>query len=128
MRRARRAVGWCHRVQAGYRTRENPVGSRMLADARAPSLRTGPRRAGLDGVARTSRLKEATSRRARARVVPCAESLSCERGCCPVEVSDWKGSLGEAFDQAVAYLEGLPARPVRSRASLPELRAALGGP
>ena len=41
---------------------------------------------------------------------------------------DWKGSLGEAFDRAVAYLEGLPTRPVPGRASLPELRAALGGP
>jgi glutamate/tyrosine decarboxylase-like PLP-dependent enzyme len=41
---------------------------------------------------------------------------------------DWKGALGEALDHALAYLEGLPARPVGSRASLAELRAALGGP
>jgi hypothetical protein len=41
---------------------------------------------------------------------------------------DWKGSLGEAFDQALAYLEGLPGRPLAGRATLPELRAALGGP
>ena len=41
---------------------------------------------------------------------------------------DWKGPLGEAFDQALAYLEGLPGRPPAGRASLPELRAALGGP
>jgi glutamate/tyrosine decarboxylase-like PLP-dependent enzyme len=45
-----------------------------------------------------------------------------------VDRPDWKGSLGEAFDRAVAYLEGLPTRPVPGRASLPELRAALGGP
>jgi len=45
-----------------------------------------------------------------------------------VEQPDWKGSLGEAFDQALAYLEGLPARPVPARAGLAELRAALGGP
>jgi glutamate/tyrosine decarboxylase-like PLP-dependent enzyme len=35
--------------------------------------------------------------------------------------------LGEAFDHALAYLEGLPSRPVAGRASLAELRAALGG-
>jgi hypothetical protein len=45
-----------------------------------------------------------------------------------MEAPDWKGSLGEAFDHAMGYLEGLPARPVTSRASLAELRAALGGP
>jgi glutamate/tyrosine decarboxylase-like PLP-dependent enzyme len=45
-----------------------------------------------------------------------------------MEEPDWKGSLGEAFDHAVGYLEGLPARPVTSRASLAEMRAALGGP
>jgi glutamate/tyrosine decarboxylase-like PLP-dependent enzyme len=45
-----------------------------------------------------------------------------------MEEPDWKGSLGEAFDHALAYLEGLPARPVTSRASLAEMRAALGGP
>ncbi len=26
---------------------------------------------------------------------------------------DWKGALGEAFEEAVAYLQGLPARPSR---------------
>jgi glutamate/tyrosine decarboxylase-like PLP-dependent enzyme len=41
---------------------------------------------------------------------------------------DWKGPLGEAVDHALAYLEGLPSRPVTGRASLAELRAALGGP
>jgi glutamate/tyrosine decarboxylase-like PLP-dependent enzyme len=41
---------------------------------------------------------------------------------------DWKGPLGAAFDHALGYLEGLPARPVTSRASLAEMRAALGGP
>ncbi|HJU02595.1 MAG TPA: aspartate aminotransferase family protein, partial [Actinomycetes bacterium] len=41
---------------------------------------------------------------------------------------DWKGPLGEAFEQALAYLEGLPRRPVASRAGLEELRTALGGP
>jgi glutamate/tyrosine decarboxylase-like PLP-dependent enzyme len=45
-----------------------------------------------------------------------------------VDQPDWKGSLGEAFDQALAYLEGLPARPLTGRAGLPELRAALDGP
>jgi glutamate/tyrosine decarboxylase-like PLP-dependent enzyme len=41
---------------------------------------------------------------------------------------DWKAPLGEAFDRALRYLEGLPDRPVRSTASFAELRAALGGP
>jgi hypothetical protein len=41
---------------------------------------------------------------------------------------DWKAPLGEAFERALRYLEGLPDRPVRSTASLAELRAALGGP
>ncbi len=45
-----------------------------------------------------------------------------------MEAPDWKGPLGEAFDHALGYLEGLPARPVTSRASLAEMRAALGGP
>jgi glutamate/tyrosine decarboxylase-like PLP-dependent enzyme len=45
-----------------------------------------------------------------------------------MEQPDWKGPLGEAFDHALAYLEGLPARPVTTRAGLAELRAALGGP
>jgi glutamate/tyrosine decarboxylase-like PLP-dependent enzyme len=45
-----------------------------------------------------------------------------------VDRPDWKGSLGEAYERAVAYLEGLPTRPVPARASLPELRAVLGGP
>jgi glutamate/tyrosine decarboxylase-like PLP-dependent enzyme len=45
-----------------------------------------------------------------------------------VHEPDWKGPLGEAFEQAVAYLESLPERPVGSRADLDELRAALGGP
>ncbi len=41
---------------------------------------------------------------------------------------DWKGPLSEAYERAVRYLEGLPERPVDSRADLAELRAALGGP
>ena len=41
---------------------------------------------------------------------------------------DWKAALGEAIEHAVAYLDGLPDRPVRVAATLPELRAALGGP
>jgi glutamate/tyrosine decarboxylase-like PLP-dependent enzyme len=41
---------------------------------------------------------------------------------------DWKGPLEEAFDQALAYLEGLPGRPLAGSATLAELRAALGGP
>jgi glutamate/tyrosine decarboxylase-like PLP-dependent enzyme len=45
-----------------------------------------------------------------------------------VDTPDWKGPLGEALDQALAYLEGLPDRPVAGRAGLAELRAALGGP
>jgi glutamate/tyrosine decarboxylase-like PLP-dependent enzyme len=45
-----------------------------------------------------------------------------------VNEPDWKRPLGEAFDQALAYLEGLPGRPVPARAGLAELRAALGGP
>jgi glutamate/tyrosine decarboxylase-like PLP-dependent enzyme len=45
-----------------------------------------------------------------------------------MEAPDWRRPLGEAFDHALAYLEGLPARPVTSRASLEELRRALGGP
>jgi glutamate/tyrosine decarboxylase-like PLP-dependent enzyme len=45
-----------------------------------------------------------------------------------VDTPDWKGPLGEALDQALAYLEDLPDRPVAGRAGLAELRAALGGP
>jgi glutamate/tyrosine decarboxylase-like PLP-dependent enzyme len=45
-----------------------------------------------------------------------------------VDQPDWKGPLGEAFDQALAYLEGLPERPLSGHAGLAELRAALGGP
>jgi glutamate/tyrosine decarboxylase-like PLP-dependent enzyme len=45
-----------------------------------------------------------------------------------VNEPDWKRPLGEAFDQALAYLEGLPGRPVPARAGLAELRATLGGP
>jgi glutamate/tyrosine decarboxylase-like PLP-dependent enzyme len=41
---------------------------------------------------------------------------------------DWKAALGAAFDHAVAYLDGLPDRPVPARASIAELRTALGGP
>jgi glutamate/tyrosine decarboxylase-like PLP-dependent enzyme len=45
-----------------------------------------------------------------------------------MERPDWKASLGAAFDHAVAYLDGLPDRPVAAGASLAELRTALGGP
>jgi hypothetical protein len=45
-----------------------------------------------------------------------------------MEQPDWKGPLGEAFDHALSYLEGLPARPVTGPAGLAALRAALGGP
>jgi glutamate/tyrosine decarboxylase-like PLP-dependent enzyme len=41
---------------------------------------------------------------------------------------DWKASLGAAFDHALAYLDGLPERPVSPSASLADLRATLGGP
>jgi glutamate/tyrosine decarboxylase-like PLP-dependent enzyme len=41
---------------------------------------------------------------------------------------DWKGVLGEAYEHAVAHLDGLPARPVGTTVGLAELRAALGGP
>ena len=41
---------------------------------------------------------------------------------------DWKGPLGEAVEQAVAYLDGLPDRRVGAGASTAQLRAALGGP
>jgi glutamate/tyrosine decarboxylase-like PLP-dependent enzyme len=41
---------------------------------------------------------------------------------------DWKAPLGTAFNHAMAYLDGLPERPVSVRASLTDLRTALGGP
>ena len=41
---------------------------------------------------------------------------------------DWKGVLGEAYAQAVSYLDGLPDRPVHPAADLAQLRSALGGP
>ena len=41
---------------------------------------------------------------------------------------DWKGALAEAFEHALAYLEGLPARRIAAPATLAGLRAALGGP
>jgi glutamate/tyrosine decarboxylase-like PLP-dependent enzyme len=45
-----------------------------------------------------------------------------------VEQPDWKGPLGEALARALGYLEGLPERPVGSRARRAELHAGLGGP
>jgi glutamate/tyrosine decarboxylase-like PLP-dependent enzyme len=45
-----------------------------------------------------------------------------------VDRPDWKGPLGEAFERAVAYLEGLPDRPIPGGATLAGLRATLGGP
>ncbi len=41
---------------------------------------------------------------------------------------DWKGPLGEAFDQALAYLDGLPERSLAPSATPDDLHAALGGP
>ena len=43
-------------------------------------------------------------------------------------VPDWKGPLGEAFEHAIGYLDGLPERPVGAGAIAEELRGALGGP
>ncbi len=40
---------------------------------------------------------------------------------------DWKGPLGEAFERATTYLDGLPERPVGPRATAAELHHALGG-
>ena len=40
---------------------------------------------------------------------------------------DWKGALGEAFEEALAYLQDLPSRPIPSYVDLSTLRAALGG-
>src|SRR4051812_50170453 len=40
---------------------------------------------------------------------------------------DWKGPLGEAFEQALAYLEPLPQRPLATEATADDLRGALGG-
>ena len=45
-----------------------------------------------------------------------------------VDPPNWKAPLGEAFDRALMYFEGLVDRPVHSTASLAELRATLGGP
>lgn len=45
-----------------------------------------------------------------------------------MEKPHWEGALGQAYQRALAYLSALPDRPVGSGASLPELRAALGGP
>jgi glutamate/tyrosine decarboxylase-like PLP-dependent enzyme len=44
-----------------------------------------------------------------------------------VEQPDWKGPLGEAYEQALAYLQGLPIRPVGAAAGVAQLRAALDG-
>jgi glutamate/tyrosine decarboxylase-like PLP-dependent enzyme len=41
---------------------------------------------------------------------------------------DWKTPLGEAFEQAVAYLEGLPEHPLGPMPATSDLRAALSGP
>jgi glutamate/tyrosine decarboxylase-like PLP-dependent enzyme len=45
-----------------------------------------------------------------------------------MERPDWKAPLDAAFDHALAYLTGLPDRPVTATASPADLRAALGGP
>src|SRR5512132_1684946 len=86
-------------VQAG-----NPVDSRMLAAARAASLRAS-----------------------QGSLQPRVGGPAHERRAC-MDEPDWKGPLGEAFGSALEYLEGLPARPVGSSASVEELRVALGGP
>jgi hypothetical protein len=86
-------------VQAG-----NPVDSRMLAAARAASLRGKP------------------------EIPPASCWRPSPQGGRAVDEPDWKGPLGEAFGSALEYLEGLPARPVGSSASVEELRVALGGP
>jgi glutamate/tyrosine decarboxylase-like PLP-dependent enzyme len=44
-----------------------------------------------------------------------------------VNEPDWKGALGEAFEEALAYLQDLPSRPIPSYVDLSTLRAALGG-
>src|SRR3954465_1264547 len=41
---------------------------------------------------------------------------------------DWKTPLGEAFEQAVAYLEGLPEHPLGPMPATSAVRAALSGP
>ena len=45
-----------------------------------------------------------------------------------MEKADWKSSLQVAFEHAVAYLDGLPDRPVPPTASLAQLRTSLGVP
>ena len=45
-----------------------------------------------------------------------------------METVDWKSALGVAYERALAYLDGLPDRPVAPAASLTELRASLGVP
>jgi hypothetical protein len=40
---------------------------------------------------------------------------------------DWKGALAEAFEHALAYLEGLPARPIAAPATLAEAGGLLAG-
>ena len=45
-----------------------------------------------------------------------------------MEKPDWAGPLAEAYDHALAYLTGLPDRPIGSSASLEELRASLDMP
>ncbi len=41
---------------------------------------------------------------------------------------DWKGPLGEAFEQSLGYLESLPERRISPPADPSELRRTLGGP
>ena len=45
-----------------------------------------------------------------------------------MEQPDWKGPLSEAVERALGYLEGLPERPVGSRARRSDMQAGLGGP
>jgi glutamate/tyrosine decarboxylase-like PLP-dependent enzyme len=45
-----------------------------------------------------------------------------------VNEPDWKGPLGQAFEEALRYVEGLPSRSLSGYPSLEELRAAIGGP
>src|SRR4051812_35657595 len=55
-------------------------------------------------------------------------SGSSDDGSATVISPDWKTPLGEAFEQAVAYLEGLPEHPLGPMPATSDLRAALSGP
>ncbi len=92
---------------------ENPVICRMLSDRRTPNVQE-------QNIGSSPQIKEKAmtvdERELNGFLVP------------DVGRPDWKAPLGEAFDRALGYLEGLPDRPVRITASLAELRTSLGGP